>query len=183
MTVPIKKKFSEEEKKLKRFSFEEKYNLVYLTVILFFVGNTLAAVYGFQTIISLMEYSQISVLTIVISFLIQNYFFKTIFTMKKMEYLMVSVFGVGPLLTAIVLILNYHIHLDQKIEIVRIDKIMYEGPYQRFLAEGLPCEHHPDLCKIHIEDLDLEVGMEVEVTVAKGLFGFWLIDEMTPTLE
>ena len=181
MNLPVKDKFSQESKKIRRYSFEEKYNLVYLTVILFFVGNTLAAVYGFQTIISIMEYSQIAVLMIVISFLIQNYFFKSIFEMKKMEYLMVSVFGAGPMLTAIVLILNYYIHLDKKVQTYVIDEIAYEGPYQRFLAEGLPCDKHPDLCKIHSSDLDLNVGMKVEVTLGEGLFGFWVIDEMKET--
>ena len=183
MNLPVKDKFSEESKKIRRFSFEEKYNLVYLTVILFFVGNTLSAVYGFQTIITILEYSQIAILMIVLSFLIQNYFFRSIFEMKKMEYLMVSVFGTGPMLTAIALIMNYYIHLDHRNEIVTVDEIGYEGKYQRFLADGLPCEKHPDLCKIHLDELDLETGEDIDVTLAKGLLGYWVIDEIRKTGE
>ena len=101
-----KRKNTQAEEELRKYSFEKNFKLVYITVAAFFIGSFFAAFFGFRTLIPLYDYLQILTLLILIAYGIQRYFFRSIFPMKNMEYLMVAIFGAGPVLMALFMILR-----------------------------------------------------------------------------
>lgn len=171
----VRKKIKKENSQLKKYRFEAGYKLVYVTVFLFFSGLFLSTLYGFKTIIPLSSLLQVLGICIVSAYLIQIVFFRTVFPMKKMEYLMVSVIGLGPILTALFLMANYYIHSGERTIRTRIEDIKYAYPYQYFLSNDLPCEDYPELCVVHIDDVELKNGRYVVVFIARGVGGFEVI--------
>ena len=175
MNLPELHKKSKYGHGILKFNFNDRYKLVYITVGSFFVGNILSAVYGFMTIIPLFSFARLVAIMIAISYLVQDFFFRSIFPMKRMEYLMVSVFGAAPVLTSLFLILNFYIHTDRFAKDYKINEISYDGGYIYFRAEGLPCEKYPELCKVDMDDITLMNGDHVQVTMARGICGYKVI--------
>lgn len=183
MRLPEKRKYQNKSAEVREFSFEKNYKLVYYSVFAFFLGNVICVTVGFRTIISIFEFIRLVALIVLIAWAIQYYFFRSIFYMKSMEYLMVAIFGIAPVLTALVMCLNYFVHIDENTQVYRVDKVMEDGKYQYYRVEGIPCEDYPELCIEHKEDVQLIVGKNVEITLAKGLFGFNTISEVKAISE
>jgi hypothetical protein len=183
MNLPEKNKIPNESSEKRTFSFESNYSLVYISVIAFFIGSFFAAFYGFKTVLTIFALTRILAGSIAFAYLIQHYFFRTIFPMKKSEYFMFSAFGVAPLLTALYLILNFYITLETHTEIYKIDELSFRGKYQYFTAPGLPCENYPELCTVHVDDLELRRGNKIEVTMAKGIGGLEVLKNVKLTAK
>jgi len=173
-----KKNFPKNDKELKKFSFETSFRLVYISIVLFFLGSFLCVIYGFKTMIPLTSFVRILVLIIIAAYLVQRIFLYTIFPMKRMEYLMLSTFGIGPFLSAVFLILNFYIHTEKIIHVYRLNKVINVDNYQYFDVDNIPCDQYPELCVVREDDLHLKEGEYVKITVAKGLFGFGIVAEV-----
>ena len=131
--------------------------------------------------ITLSSFFRLIALIILVSYLLQRIFLRTIFPMKRMEYMMFSVFGAGPFISAAFLMLNFYIHTDQSTNIYRLQEVKHKGYYQYFKVSNIPCEQFPELCVVHEDDVRLRKGEIVEITVARGLFGYGVIAEVKTT--
>ena len=153
-------------------SDSNNFKLVKITVFAFFLGNFLCVLIGFQTLISIFSFLRILMLLIVLSFLVQRFFFNSFFHMKNMEYLVFSAFGAAPVLMSLFLMLNFFIQIDERNDVYKVERIRFKDSYQYFEVKGIPCEDYPEFCVIHEDELRLRKGMPIEITLSKGLFGY-----------
>ena len=183
MKVPVKKKFPSDTKSHDKLKFDDNYKRVYYTVALFFTGAFLSVTFGFKTILPIVSLVKMMALILVCGYLVQRFFFSSVWPMKNMEYFMFSAVGITPVATAFVLILNFYWHTEEKKDFYTIDKVLSDGNYRYYFAQGLPCEEYPELCRVHWEDADVRKGMTVEITLAKGIAGYWIIEEINLTAK
>lgn len=178
MNLPEQHKIQNESAEKRRFSFESNFRLVYISVIAFFLGSFFTAFYGFKTVLTIAALVRLLIGCITLAYLIQRYFFRTVFPMKNSEYFMFSAFGLAPILAAIYLILNFYIAMETTTGLYKIDELSFRGKQQYFTAPGLPCEEYPELCTVHLDDVELRRGRMIEVTMAKGIGGFDVLKEV-----
>ena len=178
MKLPEKRKFKVNLKESKNLSPDSNYKLVKISVACFFIGSLLGLNYAYMTIISWLWGLRIFLVCISITYVFQILFLKTFIQMKRMEYMMTSLFGGAPILLALVLMLNFHIHLEERTEVYKLQKVIEKGIVQFFEVDGIPCKDNPDVCSVYVSELDIRQGTLVEITLAKGLFGFEVISEI-----
>lgn len=170
--LPSTKKKQNKSRDSWNVSDAKNFKPVKITVVAFFLSNFICVLIGFKTLISIFSFLKILTLLIVLSFLVQRFFFNSFFPMKNMEYLVYASFGAAPVLMSVFLLLNFFIQIDERTELYKVERIRFKDSYQYFEVKGLPCEDYPEFCVIHEDDLRLRKGKSIEITLSKGLFGF-----------
>lgn len=156
----------------------------YYEVILsgFFVGVIVSSFYALHTLISIYSISKVFALFAFAGLLIPQRFYKKWFNFNLFEMFFLNILCVGPMLTAIFLVLNfyftsatydetYHIdaartYINNQLGSNDVDEIVFY-----FQKDKL--KDYPRMRTFRDNDLRLAIkATEVKYTLAKGLFGF-----------
>jgi len=176
MTLPAKRKKNKQYSKGSKLSDLGDEKLIYQTVGLFFTSGIFISYFVFHTLIGILGFVAILLISVAISVVTSLVFFKSAFPMKMMEKTAFAAIGVGPFICALFFSLNYFITYDQHNIICYINKMDAHLGRITFVTDNFPCEKYPEICVLENFETGIPgIGDTVLIKLADGLFGLQII--------
>ncbi|HAM99492.1 MAG TPA: hypothetical protein DCQ26_12865 [Marinilabiliales bacterium] len=145
---------------------------IQLMTTLFFIGLILTGIFGTPTLLSWWQISRIYIACAVLFFFFPNRWFPIVFTTHKELKILMSLCGVAPLITGILLMLNFTLAGNVHTEKFRV--LNYKTYYNEGLMiielENKQFQSHHELRKFSDEEIVIDPD-SVRYTIKTGLFG------------
>ncbi len=179
MAIRRKKKFrgnyvQKGTRDFRKWNKEPKYSyaLVSFTVFSFFIGTFISIFLNQYTFISTIWWVRISLLCIALAYVFQAVYLKTIYYMRRIEYILAAFFGIAPALIALFFLSNYFIPISERTINVPVIGTKGNSEVQYFHTDEIPCDLKPKTCVVSKEKINLRQNNYLKITLMKGLFGF-----------
>jgi hypothetical protein len=155
--------------------------LLTFAVIAFFAGIMLCIGCYSITLLNIYELSKLLAIFAVIGFLIPLKYYQKWFHFIKYEVIIFNILGMCPFLTGLFLLLNFMFATNPYTHDYRVEKIYFEGE-ENYKSIGVVLENNifsqePKIVELSDTDsYDLRTKSFLRVTIAKGLFGYKVIN-------
>jgi hypothetical protein len=162
---------------------DRSFIFIVLTVICFFIGCGLCVGFYSVTLIDIVNLSKFLAAFAVFGFLIPLKFYRLWFHFIKYEVILFNIMGIAPILTGLLLVINYTFSTNPKTHEFKIEKIYLEGE-ENYKSVGVVLEENffsgePKIVELTDFDPALILGKDnfFKVTISEGYFGFDVIKE------
>jgi len=150
-----------------------------LAVLGLFIGIFLCMGLCAITLIDFYDLSKILIGFAIVGFLIPLKYYSKWFHFIKYEMIIFNVIGVAPFFTGLFLVLNFLLASNLNTQEYKIEKLYYDnGRFMGVVLENNTFSEEPKIVAFPNSTIKEIAGKEfLELTLAKGLFGFEVIKE------